>query len=133
MTGWIASAHRPSSPRREPLRPVPTDSTRRKRKRRALFLSEAAVDDIAGIYRWYTQPGAGAAAARRVRAIRSAIRGLIEYPCRFRRGQHPGSRELITQNHVVVYELHPDTGDDSTAGDVFIVRVFGPGQSRDQL
>lgn len=133
MTGWIASARRPSSPRHGPPGPVPTDSTRRRRKRRALFLSEAAIDDIAGIYRWYRQPGAGAAAARRVRAIRSAIRGLVEYPCRFRRGQHPDTRELITQGHVVVYEVHSDTGNDTTAGDVFIVRVFGPGQSRDQL
>ena len=32
--------------------------------------------------------------------------------------------------HCVQYQLHPDTGDNLTAGDVLVLRVFGPGQFR---
>jgi hypothetical protein len=39
---------------------------------------------------------------------------------------------LIIQGHVVVYELQPDTGDSKTAGDVYVLRVFGPYQDRSQ-
>jgi len=40
---------------------------------------------------------------------------------------------MVTERHVVVYEVIPDTGRDTTAGDVTVLRVFGPGQSRDIL
>jgi plasmid stabilization system protein ParE len=133
MSGWIASDQNPSSPHREPSRPVPIKAARRKSKRRTLVLAEAAIDDLEQIYRWYSQPGAGAVAARRIRAIRSAVRGVVDHPCRYRRGQHVGTRELTIQGHVVVYEVRPDTGEDATAGDIFVVRVFGSGQSRDRL
>jgi hypothetical protein len=33
----------------------------------------------------------------------------------------------------VVYEMDPDTGRNATAGDVLVLRVFGPGQSRNRL
>ena len=133
MSGWIASDQHPSSPRRGPKRPVPVEAAPRKRKRRTLVLAEDAIDDLAQVYRWYSQPGAGAVAAGHIKAIRAAVRGLVDHPCRYRRGQHAGTRELIIRGHVVVYEVHPDTGEDSTAGDVFLVRVFGPWQSRDRL
>jgi len=32
---------------------------------------------------------------------------------------------------MLIYRVVPDTGDDRTAGNVQVVRVFGPGQSRD--
>jgi hypothetical protein len=32
-----------------------------------------------------------------------------------------------------LYEVLPDTGRDETAGNVLVLRVFGPGQSRDRL
>jgi hypothetical protein len=28
------------------------------------------------------------------------------------------------------YEVHPDTGSNDTAGDVMVLRVYGPGQDR---
>jgi hypothetical protein len=33
----------------------------------------------------------------------------------------------------VLYEVYPDTGHSETAGDVRVLRVFGPGQSRERL
>lgn len=32
-----------------------------------------------------------------------------------------------------MFDVQPDTGRDETAGDVQVLRVFGPGQSRDRL
>jgi hypothetical protein len=32
-----------------------------------------------------------------------------------------------------LYDVFPDTGRDETAGDVIVLRVYGPGQSRDHL
>jgi hypothetical protein len=32
-----------------------------------------------------------------------------------------------------LYEVRPDTGLDDSAGDVQVLRVFGPGQSRERL
>ena len=40
---------------------------------------------------------------------------------------------MVIEGHVVIYEIHPDTGRDTTAGDVLVLRVFGPGQSREVL
>jgi hypothetical protein len=37
---------------------------------------------------------------------------------------------MVIEDHVVVYELHPDTGSNATAGDVLVLRVFGPGQDQ---
>jgi hypothetical protein len=33
----------------------------------------------------------------------------------------------------VLYEIIPDAGRNDTAGDVRVLRVFGPGRSREQL
>ena len=35
--------------------------------------------------------------------------------------------------HRVFYKVVPDTGRSATAGDGYILRVFGPGQSREPL
>jgi hypothetical protein len=32
-----------------------------------------------------------------------------------------------------LYRVAPDTGRDETAGDVLVLRVFGPGQSRERM
>lgn len=32
-----------------------------------------------------------------------------------------------------MYVVRPDTGRNDTAGDVLVLRVFGPGQSRERL
>jgi plasmid stabilization system protein ParE len=85
---------------------------------------------MAGVEDWLTQAGAGARASRRLEHIIAAVLGLADHPC-----LHPqrerGRREFSVEGHRVVYRVTPDTGRSATAGDVRIVRVFGPGQSRE--
>jgi plasmid stabilization system protein ParE len=90
---------------------------------RRLIYAPRALDDLDAIYRWQTQPGSGAAAIRR----------LKQHPCRYPVGQHPGVRELPSEGYRVMYRVVPDTGRDETAGDIRVLRAFGPGQSRDRL
>lgn len=40
---------------------------------------------------------------------------------------------MVIEGQVVIHEVHPDTGRDTTAGDVLVLRVFGPGQPREVL
>src|SRR5271157_2234108 len=101
---------------------------------RRLTYANRALADLDGITRWLTQLGSGTAARRRLGAIRSAINRLRHNPCLPPIGQHPGIRELPCASGCrVLYRVVPDTGRSSDAGDVLVLRVFGPGQSRDQL
>ena len=98
--------------------------------RRVRYTPEAR-DDLEAVWRWQTQPGSGSVAIRRVKAIRAAIRRLKQTPCLYPVGQHPGVRELPCDNgYRALYEVLPDTGRNETAGDVRVLRVFGPGQYR---
>jgi hypothetical protein len=38
-----------------------------------------------------------------------------------------GLRQLVVAEHRVIYRIDPDTGSSSTAGDVRILLVLGPG------
>lgn len=98
--------------------------------RRRLTLARAAARDIAAARGWLTQRGAGDRAARRLAALGAAVRDLREHPCRWPAGRSAGTRERPVEGYLVVYEVTPDTGDDATAGDVAVLRVFGPGQER---
>ena len=101
---------------------------------RKLDYTDEAIDDLNAIRRWLTQPGAGTPARRRLAAIRAAIKGLPRHPCRYPVGQHPGVREQPCDGgYRAMYQICPDTGRDDTAGDVLVLRVFGPGQSRLRL
>jgi plasmid stabilization system protein ParE len=101
---------------------------------RRLVYAPRALADLDAMQRWQTQSGSGPAAIRRVRAIRAAIRRLKQHPCRYPVGQYPGVRELPCDGgYRTLYRVVPDTGRDETAGDVRVLRVFGPGQSRDRL
>lgn len=97
---------------------------------RTLRYTDEAVADLDAIRRWQTQPGSGEAAIRRVKAIRTAVRTLLDVPCLYAISDHPGLRELICQGHIVIYSLHPDTGRNDTAGDVTVLRIFGPRRLR---
>ena len=99
-------------------------------RRRRLTIVRGAARDLDSARRWLTQPGAGGHAARRLAALGAAIRDLREHPCRWPKGEHTGVRERHVEGHRVSYEVVPDTGDDATAGDVTVLRVFGPGQDR---
>jgi plasmid stabilization system protein ParE len=101
---------------------------------RQVRYTHEARDDLDGIWRWKTQPGSGLAARRPMTAIRPAINRLREHPCLHSFGQHRGIRELPCEGgYRALYEVIPDTGRDDSAGDVVVLRVFGPGQSRDRL
>jgi hypothetical protein len=67
-------------------------------------------------------------------AIRADIRRLKQHPCLYPVGQYPGVRELpCTGGYRALNRVAPDTGRDQTAGDVQVLRVFGPGQSCNRL
>jgi plasmid stabilization system protein ParE len=82
------------------------------------------------ILRWQSQPGSGAAAKRRAQAILRAIRRLRRTPCLHAHGDRPGTRAFSVEGHRIVYAVRPDTGSNTTAGDVTVLLVFGPGQAR---
>jgi plasmid stabilization system protein ParE len=101
---------------------------------RELAYANKALTDLDSVARWLTQPGAGPAAQRRLAAIWAAIERLRDHPCRCPVGQHPGVRELpCAGGYRALYRVMPDTGRDETAGNVQVLRVFGPGQSRGRL
>jgi plasmid stabilization system protein ParE len=85
---------------------------------------------LEAVRRWYSQPGAGAKAKDRVREILKTIRELERNPVVWPRGDEPGTREVVAEGHTIVYRVEPDTGDRRSAGDVFVARIFGPGQDR---
>ena len=59
---------------------------------------------------------------------------LRDHPCRFPLGQHSGVREMpCAGGYRALYRVRPDTGRNDTAGDVRVLRVFGPGQMRDHI
>jgi plasmid stabilization system protein ParE len=97
---------------------------------RSIRLSPAAEEDLQAIRAWLDQPGSGPRARARRRAIAQAIRDLVRHPSRYPVGDHQGVRERPVAGHRVLYCVMPDTGDNATAGDVLVLRVFGPGQSR---
>jgi plasmid stabilization system protein ParE len=100
---------------------------------RRLKLADAAMVDLAGIRRWLRQAGAGEVAKRRLHHIQRAIRELRAAPCRWPYSEHEGARERIVEGYKIVYRVDPDTGDNNTAGDVMVRRVFGPRQRSDLL
>lgn len=66
--------------------------------------------------------------------MRTAIDRLRQHPCRYPLGEHHGVRELpCAGGYRALYIVEPDTGRDATAGDVQMMRVVDPGQSRERL
>jgi plasmid stabilization system protein ParE len=101
---------------------------------RELRYTDKALADLDAARHWLMQPGSGAAARRRLTALWSSIDGLREHPCLWPVGQYRGVRELPRDGgYRVLYRISPDTGRDGTAGDVLVLRVFGPGQVREQF
>ena len=98
---------------------------------RNLNYTEKALADLDAARHWLMQPGSGPRARRRLTSIWAAIERLRDNPCRYPAGQHRGVRELPCDGgYRVLYRVHPDTDRDQTAGDVLVLRVYGPGQDR---
>ncbi len=98
---------------------------------RRLSYTEKALDDLDAARLWLTQPGSGPVARRKLAAIRADIRRLQQVPCQWPVGDMPGVRELTgAGGWRVLYEVEPDTGRSADAGDVRVLRVYGPGQDR---
>lgn len=98
---------------------------------RRLIYAPRARDDLDAVRRWLTQSGSGPIARRKLAAIRTEIRRLLQTPCLWPVGQHPGVRELPSAGgYRTLYEVVPDTGDNDSAGEVRVLRVYGPGQNR---
>jgi plasmid stabilization system protein ParE len=99
--------------------------------KRRLSFTERARDDLEAVQLWLTQLGSGPSARRLLAAVRADIRRLKTYPGLYAPGAHNGVRELpCAGGYRVLYRVTPDTGHSDTAGDVLVLRVFGPGQSR---
>jgi plasmid stabilization system protein ParE len=97
---------------------------------RVISLSNEAVEDLAAIRAWQMQAGSGAAAKARVQSILNAIAQLRDAPCLHAKGAQAGTRAFTRANHRIIYQVDPDTGSNATAGNVVVLRVYGPGQSR---
>ncbi|MFI5022961.1 MAG: type II toxin-antitoxin system RelE/ParE family toxin [Alphaproteobacteria bacterium] len=97
---------------------------------RQVEYSVAAISDISDMRRWLHQPGAGRVAKERAQRIAAAIRELRNDPVMWPKGEILGTRERVIEGYTVIYHVDPDTNDRRSAGDVFILRVFGPGQDR---
>lgn len=79
---------------------------------------------------WMSQPGAGRRAKERARSITEAVKELKSDPVRWPKGEESGTRQRIVEEYTIIYFVDPDTNDRSTAGDVYVLRVYGPGQGR---
>jgi plasmid stabilization system protein ParE len=98
---------------------------------RRLIIAPRARDDIEAARHWLMQPGSGPAAWTKLDAVLAAIEDLRDHPCRFPLGRHPGVPERPgAGGWRALYRVRPDTGRDDTAGDVRVLRVYGPAQDR---
>ncbi|MGU3668806.1 type II toxin-antitoxin system RelE/ParE family toxin [Methylobacterium sp. A49B] len=90
-------------------------------------ISRAAAADLVSAREWLRQPGAGEMAAERLARISRALRDLRNDPLQWPEGEHPGTRSRSVAGYRIIYVV------ENHAGLVTVLRVFGPGQSRDSL
>ena len=100
---------------------------------RTLTYAPRALRDLEAVRLWFHQPGAGPRSRRRYGNIRAAVDRLTEFPCLYPMGDHPGRREMSCEGHRIIYRVDHDSGSNATAGNVTVLRVFGPGQDRAML
>ena len=95
---------------------------------RRVVIAPAAARGLREAREWLTQPGSGPAGRTRWERIRAALRRLRDWPCSGAESpEHPGCRALVVSGWLVVYDIAPDTGEGSAAGDIRILAVFPPG------
>jgi plasmid stabilization system protein ParE len=97
--------------------------------RARLSIAAEAVEDLLEAKGWLLQAGSGNVARARYRALFHSVMALGSHPTRYRRWpDDPTRRIMVIAGYRVIYTVIPDTGDDSTAGDVTVLAVFGPGE-----
>jgi hypothetical protein len=97
---------------------------------RRIDYSHLSVLDLAQMRRWMNQTGSGLRAKDRARTITKAVRELRHEPVQWPKGEEPGTRQRVVEGYTIVYSVDPDTNDRVTAGDVYVLRIYGPGQGR---
>jgi len=97
---------------------------------RRIEYSPRSLLDLTQMRRWMTQRGAGIRAKERARRIAAAVRELRIDPVKWPKGELPGTRQRVVEQYTIIYFVDPDTDDRQTAGDVYVLRIFGPGQDR---
>lgn len=60
-----------------------------------------------------------------------AIKELAHNPVMWPRGDDPTTRRRVVEGHTIVYSVENDVGDSTLAGDVDVLTIYGPGQSRE--
>jgi hypothetical protein len=95
---------------------------------RSIKYTPAAVRDLDAALKWLSLD-----AERRNAGEKSGPKSTGSPNVLFPFGPHPGLREFSCAEYRIVYRLRPDTGLNETAGDVEVLRIFGPGQAREGL
>ncbi len=96
---------------------------------RRLIVAPQARNALADARKWLLQPGSGPAGRAKWIALRDAPKLLLLDPCKGARyADLEGMRQYVVAGHRILYELRPDTGDSTTAGDVYVLLVLGPGK-----
>jgi plasmid stabilization system protein ParE len=97
--------------------------------RRKVIVSRRAAHALKLARAWLLQSGSGEFGRRRWVTLAQTVNRLKDHP--YLGGPAhgaPGARVLIVSGYRLIYTVTPDTGDNVTAGDILIVKVFGPGQ-----
>ncbi len=93
--------------------------------------SNAARGDRQRIRAWFRQPGAGSAALARLSRIEAAIANISSAPYAHPAGPMNGTRVLVRERHRIFYVPIPSPAGADEAGEILIIRIYGPGQSDD--
>lgn len=100
---------------------------------RALTLAPKAQADLEAI-RDYAAAWDNPQAEEKLRArLAAALEDLLDAPCRWPVHDHPQVREKPVGDYRIMYEVVNDTGDNETAGDVEVLRIFHARQDRSRI
>jgi hypothetical protein len=96
----------------------------------AASLANEATESLDHIQWWYQRPGDGpdAPCVRRLRAIVAVMERLAESRDKGLPGEVAGTRELLCQNHRIVYVIARRNQAAGNPGDLVVFDIFGPGQ-----
>lgn len=100
---------------------------------RALTLAPKAQADLEAI-RAYAAAWGNPQAEEKLRArLVAALEDLLDAPCRWPVHDHAQVREKPVGDYRIMYEVVNDTGDNETAGDVEVLRIFHARQDRSRI